>query len=214
MSTQSAGVYKKMAQVMKQVGAVDKDARHGQGFQYQSMDAVTSALRGIMANVGIIMLSECLKSDDTGSQWVCEYRFTFVDVEDGSNHSLLWQQAIPHKDGKDDKAMGKNHTYAQKYFLLRTFLISSKDDVDADANDFKGEQAFKPTSKKDSKKTIDLDVWNKDNMTTFWKRWTGQGVDGDDILKALDIQGLGEWKNSVSAANERMELTFNKASGQ
>lgn len=214
----STGVYKKIAQVMGEVGAVSKDAKHGQGFQYQSIEAVVSALRGHMAQAGLIMLSECIASEDTGSQWVCDYRFTFVDVEDGSSHTLAWQQATPHKNGSDDKAMGKNHTYAQKYFLLRTFMITSKDDVDADTNDFKGEPAFTPKGKKQSSpkqnKTIDLDAWNKDNMTAFWQRWTGAGIDGSDILKTLDISALGQWKHGANAANERMEITFNKASGQ
>jgi hypothetical protein len=67
----------------------------------------------------------------------------------------------------------------------------------------------------DKRQPIDLDAWNKDNMTTFWKRWTSAGIDGQDILAALEIKGLGEWKHSVSLANERMELTFNnQASGQ
>lgn len=146
MEQKSFGVYKKIAQVMGLVGTVDKDAHHGQGFQYQSAEAVTSALRGHMATVGLIMLSECVGSDDTGSQWICDYRFTFVDTDDGSHHTLSWQQATPHKGGKDDKAMGKNHTYAQKYFLLRTFMISSKDDPDADTNDFGNDKAFEPQS--------------------------------------------------------------------
>lgn len=57
---------------------------------------------------------------------------------------------------------------------------------------------------------LNLDVWNKSTMTAFWKRWTSAGIDGDDILKALEIKALSEWKHSASSANERMELTFNK----
>lgn len=193
---QSFGVYQKIAEVMKRVGSVGKDAKHGQGFRYQSAEQVSSSLRGHMADVGLILLSECVASDDTGSQWICDYRFTFIDVEDGSNHSLAWQQATPHKDGKDDKAMGKNHTYAQKYFLLRTFMVSSKDDVDADTNDFQGEQAFKPKKKQSAPRQ------QTTNGNGKKANWLKNDIAVQEIKQALADYALNFDEDAIQSARD------------
>lgn len=206
MSEKSFGVYGKIAKTMLEMGAVGKDAKHFQGYQYQSAEAVVTALRGVMANIGLVMLSECIQSTDTGSEWLCEYRFTFVDIEDGSSHSLLWQQSTPYmmKDKLDDKAMGKNHTYAQKYFLLRTFLISSKDDPDADTNisdDF--QTSGKKGNKKQSKSTIPFDgASTSGDDDKVWNMV--KAVFGNDRPKFESA--LSQVDNNLSDADKAKEL--------
>ena len=138
MEDKSSNLYQKMAKIMEIVGKIEKDGYNKfNKFSYQSIEAVNTAVRSAMNVHGVIMFSECVSAEVVEMQWNCQYEFTFVDITSGEARSCKWHQATPLANNKgvvDDKAMGKIHTYAQKYFLMRTFLVSTKGDIDLDAS--------------------------------------------------------------------------------
>lgn len=133
MASEKLNLYQKMAHVSLNVGAIAKNEKHYSGYMFQSIEAVSDALRNLMADIGLVMFTECTSYEWLEGHWVCSYIFTFVDADTGKSQACHWQQstqAVSAKGKVDDKAMGINHSYAQKYFLMRTFLISSNQDVD------------------------------------------------------------------------------------
>lgn len=138
MASEKMNLWQKMAYVSANVGAVAKDGRHSHSnYNFQSIEAISDALRGIMSEIGLVMFSSCTGYEDVENHWVCSYVFTFVDTEDGTSQECQWQQAtlrVSKNGGINDKAMGINHSYAQKYFLMRTFLISSNEDLDENSD--------------------------------------------------------------------------------
>lgn len=138
MASETMNLWQKMAYVSANVGAVTKDGKHSHSnYNFQSIEAVSDALRGLMAEVGLVMFSSCTNSRIEENHWVCSYVFTFVDSETGTSKECHWEQStlfVSKKGGINDKAMGINHSYAQKYFLMRTFLISSNEDLDENSD--------------------------------------------------------------------------------
>jgi hypothetical protein len=149
MADKPMNLWQKMAYVSKNVGAVKKDGynKHNK-YNYQSIEAITSALRVLMADTGLTMFSECVAAVLDNGNWHCEYLFTFVDTENGDSKECKWRASVP---AKNDKAMGAAHSYAQKYFLMRTFMISSNEDIDLDSggDNGAGEQQKKKKEKSD-----------------------------------------------------------------
>ena len=132
MASEVMNLWQKMAHVSKNVGAVKKDGynKHNK-YNYQSIEAVTDSLRELMADTGLAMFSECVSVVLDNQNWLCEYVFTFVDVDTGASKECKWHAAVP---ANNDKALGAAHSYAQKYFLMRTFLISSNEDLDENSD--------------------------------------------------------------------------------
>lgn len=135
-------VYGKIHAVMNEVASVDKDGKLDAGrqsYNYRSAEALFGVIRAAMKKHALILLPQCDTVDtvrEDGVGWyVCHYTMTFVDAEDDSSVSLPWKSSViyerPGYEGKvtlDDKAMNKAHTYAMKYFLSETFLITSNED--------------------------------------------------------------------------------------
>jgi hypothetical protein len=136
----------KIMHVMRRIGAVKKTERHQTGYNYQSIDEAMNEIRPLMADVGLVVIpsivdSELQPLDGAIPRRLIKYEYLLIDADSGESVTVGWQAdpvlGMFSKDGRwieDDKAMGKGHTYALKYFLLRLFLVSSKDDVDTDQN--------------------------------------------------------------------------------
>lgn len=133
------GVYAKIARVMQEVETVPKNGRN----DFHKYDYVTEAdlvnhIRPKMAEIGLVLIAsqsehrldgevETKKgSDNIARIW---HEFTFVDTEDGSQHSFgVWGE------GQDsgDKGSYKAFTGAMKYALMKAFLVATGDDPEQD----------------------------------------------------------------------------------
>lgn len=135
-------LFTKLAKISGELSSIAKDAKHQQGYMYQSADSVMAHLNPLLAHYSIVIIPMATRTRletpaDGISRYVIDYEFVICDGDSGATFNAAWQGDVPtgYAGNKvDDKAMGKAHTYALKYWLLKLFKVTSQDDVDLDRN--------------------------------------------------------------------------------
>ena len=131
-------IYKAIANVMQDIGAVGKDAVNGDdGYKYRSIDAVINALNPAMVKNGVIAVPKVIESrreerakkDGSGLIFsVVKVSYTFY-AEDGSSvETIVIGEAMD--DG--DKSMNKAMSAAYKYACFQTFCIPTGEMIDSE----------------------------------------------------------------------------------
>lgn len=136
-------IYKKMSQVMSEIGSVQKDQKNqAQGFKFRGIDQFVNALYPALTKHGVFMAPRCVSEKSelrevtrgSGKQGVDKYVSIMVEydffAEDGSKVTV---GPIP-AEGFDsgDKATNKALSAALKYALIQTFSIPTEDMAEAD----------------------------------------------------------------------------------
>lgn len=131
-------IYRAIADVMRDIGAVGKDAVNGNdGYKYRSIDAVMNALNPAMVKNGVIAVPKVIESrreerakkDGSGLIFsVVKVSYTFY-AEDGSSvETIVIGEAMD--DG--DKSMNKAMSAAYKYACFQTFCIPTGELLDSE----------------------------------------------------------------------------------
>jgi hypothetical protein len=136
-------IYRKMSEVMREIGAVGKDQKNtAQGFKFRGIDQFVNALYPALTRHGVFMAPRALRHDQeikevvrsNGKSGVDKHvaimmEYTFY-AEDGSHVTV---GPIP-AEGLDsgDKATNKALSAALKYALIQTFSIPTEDMAEAD----------------------------------------------------------------------------------
>lgn len=138
-------IYKKMSEVMKEVGAVTKNQKNdAQGFKFRGIDQFVNALYPALTKHGVFMAPECTSESHELKEVTRSNGRSAIDkhvaiqmkyhfyAEDGSFVTI---GPIP-AEGLDsgDKATNKALSAALKYALIQTFSIPTEDMVDADSD--------------------------------------------------------------------------------
>lgn len=133
-------LYTKLAEVMAEVGRVEKRGRN----DFHNYDYVTEAdliaeVRDKLAARGVMVLPSVVGEVDereittargqTSTVSTIRVAFTFVDGESGDKHTC---EFAGQGDDGGDKGLYKAYTGALKYFLMKTFLIPTGDDPEGD----------------------------------------------------------------------------------
>jgi hypothetical protein len=137
-------IYKKMSDVMKEIGPVTKDQKNAQqGFKFRGIDQFVNALHPALVKNGVFMAPRAVRFDqeikdvirassgkpgvDKHVSIMMEYDFY---AEDGSKVTV---GPIP-AEGLDsgDKATNKALSAALKYALIQTFSVPTEDMAEAD----------------------------------------------------------------------------------
>ena len=136
-------IFKKMSEVMKDVGSIGKDQKNtAQGFKFRGIDQFVNALYPALTKHGVFMAPRCIsevhelvkvtrgsgkEGTDKHVTILMEYDFF---AEDGSKVTV---GPIP-AEGLDsgDKATNKALSAALKYALIQTFSIPTEDMAEAD----------------------------------------------------------------------------------
>lgn len=149
-----ARLYAKMAAVMAELSNIPKTGKNTHfNYSFVTADAVADKVRDLLSSKGVAFFASIVgrellevrkgseKTDPkTGevtrvvainSRWVVNFAFTFADSETGATETQTWTAEA---DSGDDKGINKCATAAEKYFLLKTFIVSSADEPDADAD--------------------------------------------------------------------------------
>lgn len=151
-------IYKKMSEVMRDIGSVGKDQKNqAQGFKFRGIDQFVNSLYPALTKHGVFMAPRCvseqheLKEVTRGSgkagidkhvTILMEYDFF---AEDGSKVTV---GPIP-AEGLDsgDKATNKALSAALKYALIQTFSVPTEDMAEADLESPEiGRRSSSPTS--------------------------------------------------------------------
>lgn len=138
------GIYKKLLAIQSNVRGLCKNADAGNGFsgyQYVSGSKVLDVIRPLMDKHGLLLAQQIDSIENERIDYAVKngskselltkvmMTFTWIDTESG--------ETLPVKFGANgmnnwDKGLGSALTYAERYFLLKFFHISTdEDDVDA-----------------------------------------------------------------------------------
>jgi len=126
----------KLAEVMGEVGYVQKDARNDfHKYRYASAEAVLKKVNQALSTRGIAVSSSAVleryeagASRDDASRAIVRLALTFHDGDES-----LTVEGIGEGSDKGDKSTMKANTAALKYAMANAFLISWGDDPEADA---------------------------------------------------------------------------------
>lgn len=149
-------IYKAIAGVMKDVGAVGKDSKNPQqGYKYRGIDAVMNALQPAMVKHGIFAAPAVIASEREERQTqrgslliysMLTVKYTFY-AEDGS---FVETTVVGEGMDSGDKSSNKAMSAAFKYACFQTFCIPTEEMIDSEVDS--PEPAPKPKKKAEPKK--------------------------------------------------------------
>lgn len=135
------GIYAKLLEVKKAVPYIKKDDKTYQ-YTYASPEVVLGTINPLLNERDIFLKTEVIDSqserveikDKNGLHMETLYhlklRYTFIDTESGEYVEHLFESS---GCNGEEKGLGSALTYAERYFLLKTFNIPTGDD-DPDKN--------------------------------------------------------------------------------
>ncbi|MCQ2485804.1 MAG: ERF family protein [Clostridia bacterium] len=171
-------IYKKIAEVMRDISAVSKDRKNQQqGFQFRGIDDVMNELHGSLAKCGVFVVPEVMEEYRTtgetrngGTMFYTRLKINFgFYAEDGSHVNAV---VIGEAMDTGDKASNKALSIGLKYALLQVFCIPTEDekDPDAESHEIKAKPAGKaaplPPAVEVTKKAFKGEIVQKGGETT------------------------------------------------
>lgn len=215
-----AKLYGKLARVMGKCKRVKKDGENKyHGYKYATAADVADEVRGYLADENVAFFAEMGSKTVDDGVWVVTFYFTFACGDTGASVTRAWasEGAAANSKGRDDKGLNKAATTAEKYFLLKTFILSAGDEPDSDAETPQpadGKSATNGNGKKPpipfkDIKSIELPTASGTQWTDAqWKAWAAKNVRDDfpaeAVFKALGITRPGEWAGDADSASKRL----------
>jgi hypothetical protein len=153
INTNGMNLYQKLNKIATEMGTVEKSGRNAQqGYAFMEQAEIMMRARKLLAKYGVTIIPETLErtlferevvrsSGKAGidSHVQVKSKFILVNSDDPQEKvECLWDggEAID----SSDKATNKAITASQKYFYIKLFNISDKDDTDATYTDNKEEK--------------------------------------------------------------------------
>jgi hypothetical protein len=148
-------LFQKLLEIQKRVVGLGKDSKSF-SYQYVSGSKVLEHIKPLMNEYGILLKQEVIDIENTRQDYVTAkgvskteiltkaiMKFTWVDCETGDKDENYFAA-----NGQNDfeKGLGSALTYAERYFLLKYFHISTDED-DIDNPNRKPDVVSKPTTK-------------------------------------------------------------------
>lgn len=128
--TKPTGLHGKLAEVMAEVGRVPKRGRNEfHKYDYATEADIVDAVRGALSSRSVSLVPSVRQVIRDGTLTTALMAFQFTDGETGETATYEWAGT---GDDKGDKGLYKAMTGALKYFLLKTFLLPTGDDPEAD----------------------------------------------------------------------------------
>lgn len=219
------GIYRAIAAVLSDVGAVGKDGQNAfDKYRYRSIDAVMNAMHPAMAKYGVFVMPEVLEQsrEERGSRnggvliySIIKVRYTFY-AEDGSS---LTATVIGEGMDKGDKSVNKAMSAAFKYALFQVFCIPT--DEFSDSEDESPEARQKPKNKIDeyakreaqkagsnAKKQIDDAAYKKKILDKLKKNYSPESLEkiaSRYEKEKIDDLTVEELKNLVENIMSKIE---------
>lgn len=128
-----ASLNRKLARVMDELETLHKDGRNKQqDYTYVTYSDVADAIRQAMARNNLALYTEIenvqQEHRDKGLATLLQISFTLADGDTGAMRTQSWRgEAVDY--GMSDRGINKAITSAEKYWLMRTFLVSASDDA-------------------------------------------------------------------------------------
>ena len=222
---QVSSLYSKLAAVMRDIGYVEKRGHNSfHNYDYVTEADLVDAVRSKLAARNVILIPSLSGIDERGvtnakgkesTITTVRVAFTFCDGDSGQTHTAEWAGS---GDDPADKGLYKAYTGAVKYFLMKSFLIPTGDDPEADSGTDErssGGQSSRPAQTRDVKRTnqSDLeapDVWFDDVEA----RMRNLGFKGKDVRAGLSATcitvpaNVSSWRHFFGTLTEGERLVF------
>lgn len=170
-SKKELNLYQKLLEIQKQIVGLGEDKKSF-GYKYVSGSKVLSHVKPLMNEYGILLKQEVLDIENSRQDYSLKngtlksevltkarMKFTWIDVDSGETDENLFAA-----NGQNDweKGLGSALTYAERYFLLKYFHISTdKDDIDNPERKEDNKEVKKPSSKPKQKTATEEDKKQK-----------------------------------------------------
>lgn len=116
----------KILAIMREVKSVAKDKRNDfHKYDYTSDEAVVTAIREAMITHRLIVIPNQTQCSKEGTLTTLGVEYEIIDVDSGES---VTKKVFGYGQDNGDKGVYKAATGAEKYFLLKTFLIPTGDD--------------------------------------------------------------------------------------
>lgn len=219
-------IFAKVAKISGELGAVKKSGRNEhQKYDYQSADDVMTALNPLLSkyNLSIIPIIKgwsTFEAKDGKQRYVIEYEFILACGETGEMFTCTWVSEALMSQGQnntpDDKAMGKAHTYAQKYWLIQLFKITTKDQQDIDKDDSKQDEKPAAKVKNEQRQAVESgepEILTTDATVKIVTKKSANGklyrvVQGNCLWNRDAFRQLKYPENIIEAMNKEGEITL------
>lgn len=201
-------IYKAIADVMTDIGAVGKNQKNQQqGFMFRGIDAVMNAINPALIKNKVFIVPEILEQSREERQTarggnliysICKVKYTFFTI-DGSSIS-----AIVIGEGMDsgDKATNKAMSIAFKYACFQVFCIPTEEMKDPDA-DIPDSSVRKEKQTKVSLKVSGADARKeeepKERVETLQTILKEQGINASTVFNLYRVKDLSELSESQYA---------------
>lgn len=200
----SAKLAKKLAEVMAAVSRIPKRGRNDfHKYDYATEADIAEAIRAELAQRHVILIPAITDQSresvgEKGSVLTTlRMEFTFYDGESGDTITRPW---IGAGTDKEDKGVYKAMTGGEKYFLLKTFLLPTGDDPEADD---KKKAAAKPSVEVKAPAVHQHQA--PEGANRLQKVWQDETSAGKIFFHVVTDEGeeLMTWSESVGKAAEQ-----------
>lgn len=125
-----AALTKKMVSVFGSIGPVEKKGKNDH-FKYRFVreEDLVARIRPLMVDAGIFMLAKVTSEKKEGTLTTVEMDFDLIDADTGYT---LTGHGVGYGSDSGDKGASKAQTSCVKSWLMKTFMVSSGDDPEAD----------------------------------------------------------------------------------
>jgi hypothetical protein len=214
----SAALFAKMARIMGKVKRLKKTG-HNNFFNYDfATDSdIADTIRELLAEENIAVFAQLITvdqvtymSDKNKTTWRTRgnFMFTLACGDTGATFSCSW---IGEADDTGDKGINKAATAAEKYWLLKTFVMSTGDERDdADNDSHLGKQPAKqpasngkPATPNGNVSKAFPDIAAKDAFVTHWQ--STDNLTEDYLKQALGVKYFNEYTGTLAQANKAVE---------
>lgn len=196
--TEKKNVHQRLAEVMRHVTYIRKEAKAGMKYTVISHDKVTAKARPALLEAGIVYYPVRCEHSHDGNRAECSMTVRFVNIDEPTDFFDV--PTFGYGIDPQDKGPGKAMSYAVKYALLKALGLETGDDPDMDDVDHERDD---PTTREPPK----LDSAPQFSSAAERDRITAA------IAKAHTLPDLANlWKSEAGTLKEmnephRLELT-------
>ena len=196
MSENKAKLYAKMAQAMGELKRVAKSGRNQHfGYDYATSEDVADTVREVLAKVGLAHFMSLASVKQENGRTEALFDITLACSESGESVTGQW---LGESIDKQDKGFSKAATAAQKYFLLKTFIISTGDDPDPDSD---GEKPKTEPTK--TKKNTPPPAPAPTNGNA--PKWPDRPWEAETLREAINVKAAG-YKGKEQASEKQRKF--------
>lgn len=192
-------IYVKIANVMKSIRTVKKNGRNEfNKYDYATEKDLLDEVKPLLLKNGLIIVPSVVDQKRTGDIATVKVEFTLVDIDSGEELKTTF-----YGEGQDkgDKAVYKAYTGAVKYYLMKTFMIPTGDDPEADEEADETEEMGEMGAPKKAEPQKIVELKRK------WKVFKPLDAFGEHYRKSIDAVTEAEAQALIQKLDQKLSET-------